>query len=234
MRDSSDSYIVLVEPETDLANTIQRSLEEEGYRVKWMKDGQQSLRQVSRSQPTLMIVDSELPDMSGHEVCRTTQSMNYHIPIVLLSTMDSSGATRSKSGEPDEILKKPIEIDQLIRVANSLIQSANPHLDINSGSVLSLGSVQVDLANYSVYTASGTEELTEREAELLRYLYNNPGKPIKRKDLLENVWQYQNTTNTRTVDVHIAKLRSKIERDPSDPEIIITIHGIGYMMETED
>jgi DNA-binding response OmpR family regulator len=181
----------------------------------------------------MMIIDSELPDMSGQEVCRTTQSMNYHIPIILLSAMGGNRVFGPNSSQPDGIINKPVEVARLLKEVNQQLQTYNPDLDVDNSSVLSLGSVQVDLKSQTVYTTGGTQELTDRETELLRYLDKHPNKPIKRKNLLENVWQYQNTTNTRTVDVHIAKLRSKIEQDPSNPDLIITIHGVGYMLNKE-
>ncbi len=232
-------YIVLVEPEASLAHTIRSTLENRGYRVKELTNGQQALRQVSRSRALLMIVDAELPDMSGQEVCRTTQSMNYHIPVILLSTMmepDQNVTSQHDSPTADKqvaYLKKPIEKQNLLYAVSRQLQDHPDGPDANQSSTVNLGTVQIDLSEQSVFTPAGTRHLTDRETELVRYLYQNANKPVYRKKLLENVWQYQNTTSTRTVDVHIAKLRSKIELDSSEPEYIITIHGIGYMLKTD-
>ncbi len=237
MSPKDEPYIVVVEPESSLAKTISTTLEKKGYRVKTIPRGQEALRQVSRSQPALMIIDAELPDMSGYEVCRTTQSMNYHVPIILISTMQNSGRKlqqnkhgSSSTGVPDAYLKKPIEESNLLEAVSRQLQELS---DVNDESTINLGTVQVDLSTLTVYSPSGKEKLTQREADLLKYLSQQSDKPVDRKALLENVWQYQNTTSTRTVDVHVAKLRAKIEENPSEPEHIITIHGIGYMLKTE-
>lgn len=231
---------MLVEPEASLAHTIRTILENRGYRVKQLSNGQQALREVSRSRALLMIVDAELPDMSGQEVCRTTQSMNYHIPVILLSTMMNEDQKVSFQTAPSNAdkqvayLKKPIEKNNLLHAVSRQIQERPDAPDASQPSTINLGTVQINLAEQSVFTPTGTRQLTERETELVRYLYQNANKPVYRKKLLENVWQYQNTTSTRTVDVHVAKLRSKIEQDSADPKYIITIHGIGYMLKIDE
>lgn len=226
--------IVIVEDEPSLVFTLQDTLENEGYEVFVCKKGDEALEIVKKENPDLMILDLMLPGMSGYDVCRKVRGMNYTFPIIMLTARDQEidKVTGLNIGA-DDYITKPFGVKELLARIQARLRRSEKYAKMNPINEVNLDPVYVDLKNARASHSKNNEEteLTTREVELIRYLVAHANEPVSRDALLENVWRYEYSTNTRTVDVHISKLRSKIEEHPDDPKYLVTLHGVGYMLK---
>jgi DNA-binding response OmpR family regulator len=131
----------------------------------------------------------------------------------------------------DDYITKPFGVKELLARIQARLRRANSYAGNGPLELIALGDIRIDLSEAIVIRPDGEMDLTTREVELVRYLISRANEPISRDDLLEQVWRYEYSTNTRTVDVHISKLRSKIELTPDEPRYLVTLHGVGYMMK---
>lgn len=227
--------IVIVEDEPSLVFTLQDTLENEGYEVFIAKKGTKGVEIVKRKDPDLMILDLMLPGMSGFEVCEKVRSMDYKFPIIMLTARDQEidKVTGLNIGA-DDYITKPFGVKELLARIDARLRRSDEYTDRKSIKEIELGPVFVDLEGAVVqHPEEGEIGLSTREVEVMRYLKAHNNNPVSRDELLENVWRYKFSTNTRTVDVHISKLRSKIEVNPDDPKFLVTLHGVGYMLKAE-
>lgn len=225
--------IVIVEDEPSLVFTLQDTLENEGYEVLVAKTGQKGVDIVQKENPDLMVLDLMLPGMSGFEVCEKVRSMNYTFPILILTAKDQEidKVTGLNIGA-DDYMTKPFSVKELLARIKARLRRSDTYSKSKPVNEVELGPIKIDLKNaVAHHPENGDVELTTREVELIRYLVSNANEPVSRDALLENVWRYEYSTNTRTVDVHISKLRSKIELHPDDPNYLVTLHGVGYMLK---
>lgn len=226
--------IVIVEDEPSLIFTLQDTLENEGYKVFVAEKGGEAVQIVKRENPDLMILDLMLPGMSGFDVCKKVREMNYTFPVIMLTARDQEidKVTGLNIGA-DDYMTKPFGVKELLARIQARLRRSEKYAKAKPISTVELGPIQIDLENSQVVHpgGNGNTELTTREVELIRYMASHANEPVSRDALLENVWQYEYSTNTRTVDVHISKLRSKIEMEPEDPRYLVTLHGVGYMLK---
>lgn len=231
---SADSKkIIIVEDEPSLVFTLQDTLENEGYSVFIAEKGDQAIETVKQEDPDLMILDLMLPGMSGFDVCRKVRDMNYTFPIIMLTARDQEidKVTGLNIGA-DDYMTKPFGVKELLARIKARLRRSDTYTNMKPINEVDLDPVHIDLKNaVAKHPENGDQELTTREVELVRYLVAHSNEPVSRDDLLENVWRYEFSTNTRTVDVHISKLRSKIEVQPDDPRYLVTLHGVGYMLK---
>jgi DNA-binding response OmpR family regulator len=228
---TNNQTILIVEDEPSLIFTLRDTLENEGYLTHIAENGTQALESVEESVPDLMILDLMLPGMSGFDVCKTIRERNYTFPIIILTARDQEidKVTGLNIGA-DDYITKPFGVKELLARIQARLRRSEEYNNIKNDTI-TLGSVQLDLANSVARRPDGDVSLTTREVELLRYLSTTPNEPVTRKELLEHVWRYEQSTSTRTVDVHISKLRSKIEMNPEEPRHLVTMHGVGYMLK---
>lgn len=227
--------IVIVEDEPSLIFTLQDTLENEGYRVFVAEEGEHAIEIVKRENPDLMILDIMLPNMSGYDVCKKVRNMNYTFPIIILTARDQEidKVTGLNIGA-DDYMTKPFGVKELLARIQARLRRSETYSKAKPVNEIDLNPVHLDLKNsVAKHPDNGVVELTTREVELIRYLAAHANEPVSRDALLENVWRYEHSTNTRTVDVHISKLRSKIEEQPDDPRYLVTLHGVGYMLKME-
>lgn len=227
--------IVIVEDEPSLVFTLQDTLENEGYSVFVVEEGEEAVEVVKRENPDLMLLDLMLPGMSGYDVCKKVREMNYTFPIIILTARDQEidKVTGLNIGA-DDYMTKPFGVKELLARIQARLRRSETYSKTKHLNSVDLDPVDVDLKNSTaVHPEKGEIELTTREVELIRYLASHANEPVSRDALLENVWRYEHSTNTRTVDVHISKLRSKIEEHPDDPRYLVTLHGVGYMLKIE-
>lgn len=225
--------IVIVEDEPSLVFTLQDTLENEGYRVFVAKTGQEGVDIVKQEKPDLMVLDLMLPGMSGFEVCEKVRGMDYNFPILMLTAKDqeTDKVTGLNIGA-DDYMTKPFGVKELLARIKARLRRAENYSKSKPITEVNLDPIHIDLKNaVAHHPDNGDLELTTREVELIRYLVAHANEPVSRDALLENVWRYEYSTNTRTVDVHISKLRSKIENHPDDPSYLVTLHGVGYMLK---
>lgn len=226
--------ILVVEDEPSLIFTLRDTLESEGYQVIVSEDGETTMDLVRENDPDLMILDIMLPGKSGYDICDEVRSNKYTFPIIMLTAKDQEiDKVKGLNLGADDYLTKPFGVKELLARIQARLRRSGTYSKSGEVEILNLGKVKVDLAeSQSVFPDNTTKELTAREVELIRYLLSAGGEPVSRDELLEKVWRYEYSTNTRTVDVHISKLRAKIEEHPEDPRYLITLHGVGYLLKT--
>ena len=226
--------IMVVEDEPSLVFTLQDTLENEGYEVFVSDTGTDAVSMVRSVKPDLLILDVMLPGVSGFEICKQVREEKCTFPIIMLTARDQEidKVTGLNIGA-DDYITKPFGVKELLARIQARLRRANSYSKTGPMDVITLGPVRIELNDSVVVRPDAELELTTREVELIRYLVMHANDPVSRDALLENVWRYEYSTNTRTVDVHISKLRSKIEMHPEDPRYLVTLHGVGYMLKLQ-
>jgi DNA-binding response OmpR family regulator len=226
------SRILLVEDNEDLAFGLQRTLEFEGYDVEVCADGETGLRRAEQSQPDLVVLDVMLPGADGFAVLRDMRHAGLHMPVLMLTARgeESDVLTGFDSGADDYVTKPFSTAELLARVRALFRRAASPAAE--RAPLARFGTVTVDEASRTVRRGNHAVELAPREFDLLLALLRREGAVASREALLREVWQWENTdVATRTVDIHIAELRRKLEEDPSEPRHILTVRKAGYRLE---
>lgn len=229
---SKEKKILIVEDEPSLVFTLRDTLEAEHYSVSVVSDGSEVMQQIENEEPDLMILDLMLPNKSGYDICGEIREQKYTFPIIMLTARDQEidKVTGLNIGA-DDYITKPFGVKELLARIKARLRRANAYSKSGPAEILKLGQVKIDLNEGKVYKPdNAVEELSTREVEIIEYLLSHANTPISRDDLLEKVWRYEYSTNTRTVDVHISKLRAKVEMNPDDPKYLVTLHGVGYML----
>ncbi len=228
----NNKHILIVEDEPSLIFTLQDTLENEGYTVAVTDNGPEAMTLVRETPPDLMILDIMMPGMSGYEVCKSIREEKYTFPVIMLTARDQEidKVTGLNIGA-DDYITKPFGVKELLARIQARLRRANSYSKSGPTDIVTLGPVRIALNEARAIRPDGNKKLSTREVELIRYLVANANEPIRRTDLLEHVWRYEFSTNTRTVDVHISKLRSKIEMRPDAPRFLVTLHGVGYMLK---
>lgn len=224
--------ILVVEDEPSLVFTLQDTLENEGYEVFVSETGTTAMDMVREIKPDLVILDVMLPGVSGFEICKQIREEKFTFPIIMLTARDQEidKVTGLNIGA-DDYITKPFGVKELLARIQARLRRANSYSKTGPMDVITLGPIRIELNESLVIRPDGEADLTTREVELIRYLVSHANDPVSRDALLENVWRYEYSTNTRTVDVHISKLRSKIEVQAEDPRYLVTLHGVGYMLK---
>jgi two-component system alkaline phosphatase synthesis response regulator PhoP len=222
-----EQRILLVEDEPGLRLTLQDRLRSEGYAVETAADGQQGLDKALQGQYSLILLDLMLPKKSGFDVCGELRQAGVATPVLMLTargqTMDK--VLGLKIGA-DDYLTKPFEMAELLARVEALLRRSATSARVSSA--YSFGAVHVDFRSTEVHRNGETLTLSAKEFQLLRYFIEHSGETLSREKLLHEVWDYQSTPSTRTVDVHVAWLRQKLEDDVRRPQWIVTVHGMGY------
>jgi len=224
---------MVVEDEPSLVFTLQDTLENEGFEVLVSEDGTNAVEMVQNQKPDLLLLDVMLPGKSGYDICKEIRDLKYTFPIIMLTARDQEiDKVAGLNIGADDYLTKPFGVKELLARIKARLRRSGVYSQSGNIDYVTLGEVQIDL-NESVVNRPDDKkiELTAREVELIRYLVSKAGEPVSRDELLEKVWRYEFSTNTRTVDVHISKLRAKIELLPEEPRYLITLHGVGYMLK---
>jgi two-component system alkaline phosphatase synthesis response regulator PhoP len=218
--------ILVVEDEEALRTTLCDRLTREGFVVETSADGEEAYEKAIRRPFDLIILDVMLPLRSGFDVCRDIRQAGLVTPILLLSSRSETidKVVGLKLGA-DDYVSKPFEAAELLARIEALLR----RMPLRSGrGIHQFGAICVDFKRGQVMRGGKPVYLTAREMQLLRYFIENAGQVVARTDLLRVVWGYDSGTFTRTVDVHVASLRQKLERDPRSPELILTVSGTGY------
>lgn len=222
--------ILVVDDEEPIQELLRFNLEKEGYLVCVAKDGQEALKQVENDQPDLLVLDLMLPGMDGLEVCRKLRSNPrfQQIPIIMLTAKgEEIDKVLGLELGADDYMTKPFSPRELLARIKARLRRQNSQEEADA-QIISRGELRVDVTGFRVHVRGEETELTPKEFELLRVFVAHPGRVYSREELLERIWGYEYDGDTRTVDVHVHHLRLKVERDPSNPEYIETLRGIGY------
>lgn len=223
--------VLMVEDEEGLVLTVTDLLRSEGYDVETTPSGEQGY-QMARSAPfDLVLLDVMLPDRSGFDVCRSLRESGCQTPILMLTarTQVVDRVLGLRLGA-DDYLTKPFDPMELLARMEALRRRAS-NRTVTENRVLRFGRIEVDLRSTEVRRDGKPIEMSAREFELLRYFIENQGATISRRQLLSDVWGYHSRVFTRTVDVHIYSLRQKLEDDPKNPTLLLTVRGLGYRFQ---
>ena len=219
--------VLIVEDEPDMVLGLKDNLEYEGYQVLVASDGKEGLDRAARDKPDLILLDVMLPRMSGLDVCRRLRSGGINAPVIMLTarSQEIDKVIGLEIGAVDYVTK-PFSIKELLaRVRAHLRRASRQVADIQA---YSFGDIELDFGKYQATRAGEPIDLSPREFEMLKYFIQHKGEAVTRDQLLDEVWGYDDFPLTRTVDNHIAKVRQKIEKVPTEPEYIITVHRVGY------
>lgn len=221
-----DERILLVEDEEALRMTLSDRLLSEGYRVDCAEDGEEGERQALQSAHELIILDIMLPRKNGFDLCRDVRQAGITTPILMLTARGQTfdKVVGLKLGA-DDYLTKPFEMMELLARIEALLRRVPKTA---AATILQVGPLRIDLRGTEVTRNGNVVSLSAREFQLLRYLVEHRGKTLSRDEILKEVWGYSAETFTRTVDVHIASLRQKLEENPKQPQWILTVSGLGY------
>ncbi|MBI4457258.1 MAG: response regulator transcription factor [Acidobacteria bacterium] len=222
------SRILLIEDEPGLVLTLKDRLAQESYTVEAVSDGEAGLARATKELYDLIILDVMLPSKNGFDVCRDLRQRGIATPILMLTARGQvvDKVLGLKLGA-DDYLSKPFEMIELQARMEALLRRA-PALAKSSQEIYQFGDIRVDFLSAEVTRNGRKLELAAREFQLLRYFIEHRGIALSRDKLLDEVWGYNATPSTRTVDVHVAWLRQKIEPNPSHPQFLLTVHRLGY------
>jgi DNA-binding response OmpR family regulator len=223
--------ILLVDDEDAVQKLLTYPLEHEGFRVLQARDGEEALRRFAGEHVDLVVLDLMLPKLDGLEVCRRLRATST-VPIIMLTARDDElDKVVGLELGADDYITKPFSIREFRSRVRALLRRAKlpPHGSADGDDeVLASDGLRIDVARRSVEVDGNPVQLTYVEFELLRTLATRPGKVFSRKALLEELWGGSDFREPRTIDVHVRHLREKLERDPSEPEYIHTVRGVGY------
>ncbi|PYX88952.1 MAG: DNA-binding response regulator [Acidobacteria bacterium] len=221
--------ILLVEDEEALRMTLSDRLRSEGYRVDFAGDGDQGYDKATRLAFDLIILDVMLPGRNGFDVCRDIRRAGLATPVLLLTARDQTvdKVVGLKLGA-DDYVTKPFDTLELMARVEALLRRAPSRA---GHGIPNFGPVRLDIPGTQVSRDGKPVYLSAREFQLLRYFIEHSGTTLSRDEILREVWGYDAGTFTRTVDVHVASLRQKLEKDPKKPELIVTVSGLGYRFE---
>ncbi|MEQ9091224.1 MAG: response regulator transcription factor [Balneola sp.] len=229
---SSTAYpILIVEDDSDLSELIKIQLTDNDYEIEQAFNGRIALNKALENRYSLIILDVMLPEIDGFEICKSIRKEDRQIPILML-TAKAEEADKIMGLEygADDYLTKPFSIKELIARVKALLRraSATETEDSSKLDQMDFGDLVIYPKKRSVQLQDELIELTSKEFELLLLFANNPGRAYSRQELLDVVWGYQYSGYSHTVNSHINRLRSKIEKNPSDPKYITTVWGMGY------
>ena len=224
--------ILIVEDESSFSDALEFLLKKEGFEITVAINGQEAIDKFESEKPGLVLLDLMIPVISGTEVCRLIRAQSQ-TPIIMVTAKDSEvdKVVGLELGADDYVTKPYSSRELLARINAVLRRGASSDSSTLQGEILVLGSLEMDLAKH-IFRKKGTPiALPLREFELLEFLMRNPSRVLTRNQIIDRVWGSDYFGDTKTLDVHIKRLRAKIEEDPADPQIIHTIRGLGYKLE---
>ena len=235
----STQRILVVDDEASIRRILETRLKMAGYDVVTAEDGEEAVELFNKTNPDIVILDVMMPKMDGYGVTREIRRVS-DIPIIILTALGdvSERITGLELGADDYVIKpfSPKELEA--RVKAVLRRTVSKDIAVPTGgktakNVITTGNIKIDTARRQVYRKNERIRLTGMEFSLLELLVNNSGSAFSRNEILQHVWAYppDHRIDTRVVDVHISRLRSKLETDPANPELILTARGIGYMFQ---
>ena len=224
--------ILVVDDEDLLVKGIRFNLQHDGYEVITGSNGLEALEQMKSQKPDLVILDIMMPEMDGLTACSKIREFS-NVPIILLTAKaDDMDKLMGFDYGADDYLTKPFNILELKARVKALLRrsGARPKSESN---MLTAGSISLDLDARNAYRSGQLADLTAKEFDVIEFLMRNPNRVYSREMLLDTIWAYEYRSDIRTVDVHIRRLREKLEENPAQPEYIMTKWGVGYYFRKE-
>ncbi|HEY3259335.1 MAG TPA: response regulator transcription factor [Pseudonocardiaceae bacterium] len=224
--------VLIVEDEESFADPLAFLLRKEGFSTAIAATGQQALDEFDRNGADIVLLDLMLPGMSGTDVCKALRQRSA-VPVIMVTARDSEiDKVVGLEIGADDYVTKPYSARELIaRIRAVLRRGADAELDATAPAALEAGPVRMDVERHVVTVAGREVSLPLKEFDLLEYLLRNAGRVLTRGQLIDRVWGADYVGDTKTLDVHVKRLRSKIEPDPSAPRHLVTVRGLGYKYE---
>jgi len=231
MISGAERTVIVIEDEADIRELVKYHLEREGFAVREASDGEKGFELIRRERPALVVLDLMLPGTDGLDICRMVRADSHmrSVPIVMLT---------ARGGEVDRVLglemgaddyvTKPFSPRELVARVKAVLRRSAAAEEGAAGDVYERGRLRVDFTRYEAWLEGHRLHLSLREFELLRFFVRNPERVFERLAILDLVWGPDTYVEPRTVDVHVRRLRVQIERNPSRPELIQTVRGVGY------
>ena len=223
--------VLVVDDEPSFTEALSVGLRREGFEVRTAADGRAALAEISESEPDLILLDVMLPGMSGLDVCREIRKTT-RVPLIMVTARaEEIDAVVGLEVGADDYVCKPYRMRELVARMRAVLRRASPQPSEPEAACLVEGDVTLDIDRHELRVRGELVSLALKEFELLAYLLANAGRVVTRDSLMQNVWGYNYIGDTKTIDVHVKRLRAKIEDDPSSPQRITTIRGLGYRYE---
>ncbi|MBX3146425.1 MAG: response regulator transcription factor [Gemmatimonadales bacterium] len=226
------STLLVIEDNEDLAFGLETAFENEGFAVEIAGDGSAGLDRVRRGGVDLVVLDLMLPKLDGYRVLRSLRTDDPEVPVLVLTAKgEEANKVQAFALGADDYVTKPFGTLELIARVRALLRRSGRREGAPPPSVERFGEIEVNPASRTVYREGGEVALTPREFDLLLALARRNGAVASRADLLKEVWEYRADIQSRTVDIHVAELRRKLEADPANPRHILTVWKVGYRLE---
>ena len=220
--------ILVVDDEELLVKGIRFNLQNEGYEVLTGSNGLEAVQIAQNQSPNLIVLDVMMPEMGGLTACSKIREFS-NVPIILLTAKaDDMDKLIGFDHGADDYLTKPFNILELKARIRALLRRSGATATDKAGSTLTIGSITLDLDARNAYRAGNLVDLTAKEFDVIEFLMRNPNRVYSREALLDTIWAYEYRSDIRTVDVHIRRLREKLEENPAEPNYIMTKWGVGY------
>ncbi len=224
--------VLVVDDEESLVRLITYNLIKDGFDTLQANDGREAWNLIMQEKPDLIILDLMLPGKDGLEICRDLRRENINTPIIMLTARDDEvDKIVGLELGADDYVTKPFSVKELSARVRAVLRRQNNSEQQQENQMVSVGEFLIKPLNCEIWFKGRKMELTMKEYELLQMLLNNKGRVLKREYLLDVLWDYPDSANTRALDVYISKLRDKIEIDSKNPKYIITVRGFGYKFE---
>ncbi|HZK31393.1 MAG TPA: MtrAB system response regulator MtrA [Corynebacterium sp.] len=223
--------ILVVDDDHAISEMLTIVLESEGFEAIAVNDGNEAVPAFRHHQPDLILLDLMLPGMNGVDICRAIRQESS-VPIVMLTAKtDTVDVVLGLESGADDYMTKPFKPKELV----ARIRARLRRIDGSPNELIEVGDLSIDVAEHTVKRGDAQINLTPLEFNLLLQMSRKPGQVFSREELLENVWGYRHASDTRLVNVHVQRLRAKIEQDPEEPQIVLTVRGVGYKtVKSED
>jgi two-component system response regulator RegX3 len=223
--------ILIVEDEASFSEALAFLLGKEGFVVDTASTGTEALEKFSRNEFDLILLDLMLPEISGIEVCRTIRTRSQ-VPIIMLTAKDTEiDKVVGLELGADDYVTKPYSRSELVARIRAVLRRGNGAVSEAETGVLSVANIRMDIDRHQVSVEGKPIALPLKEFELLEFLMRNAGRVLTRNQLIDRVWGSDYVGDTKTLDVHIKRLRAKVEKDPANPTLIQTVRGLGYKIE---
>jgi DNA-binding response OmpR family regulator len=223
--------ILVVEDDAKMRTGLRDNLEFEGYDVEVVADGKSGLDKAQQGEFDLLLLDVMLPQLSGFDVLKNLREHGNRTPAIMLTAKgEEIDKVLGLELGADDYVTKPFGVRELMARVKAVLRRHTQTDETESVEQAKIGNLEVNFASYSASKGGKPVAMTPKEIEILKYFWKHKNETVSRDKLLTDVWGYDDSVSTRTVDNFILKLRQKIENDPANPRHIITIHGVGYKM----
>jgi len=223
--------ILIIEDEVSMQLGLKDNLELDGYRVEVAGDGEAGLSKLKNNTHDLVLLDVMLPKLSGFDVCKQARAAGVRAPIILLTARgEEIDKVLGLELGADDYIVKPFSVRELLARVKAILRRSQGTTATAPAQRISIGKLEVDFATFQAQENGAEVRLSHKEFEILQFLYTHKNNTVGRYELLESVWGYEEQITTRTIDNFILRLRQKVEANPNQPKIILTVHGTGYRM----